>query len=135
MTMGNEDIDAFFAGRIFVVGEQTDGYKYLAWGTHSFQNGMMSGMNTTTTHTDPLDGAFLCKVHQGWLLVAGFGKYNNFRNTYLDDSDEAEQNALSISKLGIPIISLSDANLRVKTEGGILRSITLEETMMSRARY
>lgn len=123
--------EAFFAGRIFVPGEQ-DGYKFLMWGTHSLPTDGRDGMVFSTTVAEPAEGAFLCKVPAGWLLVAGAGRYQPVRHTFLDDSLQAE-NARSLQALGVPVLTIEEGNKRLKEDGVMLFSITGDEKRRAEA--
>lgn len=117
--------DAFFAGRVFVLGER-DGFRFFLWG-ETLPRAKADAMTFTSSFAEPADGAFLCALKTGWLFVAGAGKHNNFRHTFFDDSHEASDNAQAMQTLGIPLLSLDEANQRVRTEGVALYSITDNE--------
>lgn len=125
--------EAFFAGRIFVPGEQ-DGYKFLMWGTHSLPTDGRNGMVFSTTVAEPAEGAFLCKVPAGWLLVAAAGRYQPVRHTFLDDSPAGDENARSLQVLGVPVLTIEEGNKRLKEDGAMmLYSITSEEKQRAEA--
>lgn len=119
-------IDAFFAGRIFVLGEQND-YHFLLWGDHVMPSNGDEGIFLSTTVAEPAQGAFLCQLERGWLLVAGAGEYKGFRHTFFDASPEASDNAAALHALGIPIITVEEGNSRVRSDGVPLFSVTGDE--------
>lgn len=124
--------EAFFAGRIFVHGEQNS-YRFLMWGTHSMPTDNEGGMSFSTTIAEPAEGAFLCKLETGWLLVMGAGERSPVRHTFLDASLEAEENAASVVSLGVPALTIEEGNDRVRKDGVMLYSITGDEKQRAAA--
>lgn len=119
--------DAFFAGRVFVPGEQ-NGFRFILWGDAPWAgHNEEVGMSFSSTFAEPADGAFLCKVSAGWIFVTGAGKKQNFRHTFTDDTPQADVNAQAMAALGIPILSLEEGNQRVRADGIALYSITDDE--------
>lgn len=118
--------DAFFAGRVFVPGEQ-DGFRFFLWGEGQLQSGKDGGMAFSSSFAEPADGAFLCKVSTGWIFVTGVSKNQHFRHTFTDDSPQAEENARAMAALSIPILSLEEGNQRVRADGIAPYSITADE--------
>lgn len=119
-------MDAFFAGRVFVPGEQ-HGFRFFLWGEGALPAGNNGEMAFVSSFAEPADGAFLCKVKDGWLFVTGVGEHENFRHTFFDNSPEAEANAQAMQALGIPVLSLEEGNARVKADGVALYSVTADE--------
>lgn len=119
-------IDAFFAGRVFALGEQ-DGFRFFLWGEASVAGKQAGEMSIIASYAEPADGAFLCKLESGWLFVAGAGARRQFRHTFFDCSPEADANAQAMHDLGIPILSISEGNERVRADGVALYSVTGDE--------
>lgn len=124
--------DAYFAGRIFVLYEQ-NGIQFLMWGTHSIPFDGKGQLALSTTVAEPVAGAFLAPHENGWLLVAGRGKYSAVRHTFFDESPEAAANAESVQALGVPVISVEEGQERVREDGGIVLSITGDEKRQAEA--
>lgn len=120
--------DAVFAGKLFVPGEQ-NGYRFYMWGDAHIPNGQddHDGAIASTTVAEPADGAFLCKLDNGWLFVAGAHRHSPLIHTFFDDSPQAGVNAVSMQSLGIPILTMEEGNERIKMSGKSLHSITAEE--------
>lgn len=118
--------DAFFAGRVFVSGEQ-DGFRFFLWGQGSLLASEEGEMSFVSSFAEPADGAFLCKIENGWLFVTGAGEHNHFRHTFFDNSPVAEANAQAMQALGIAVLSLEEGNARVKADGVALYSVTADE--------
>lgn len=124
--------EAFFAGRSFAYSTTQDGTRWLMWGTHDMATDR-PGMHLAATYAEPADGAFQCKLDTGWMLVAGAGRHS-FRHTFLDASADAEANALEMHEaLGIPIVTIEEANSRVRKDGVALHSITGGEKRQAEA--
>lgn len=126
-------MDAVFAGRLFVPGEQ-NGYRFYLWGDLRLPDGRHheEGMVFSMTVAEPADGAFLCKLEKGWLFVVGVSKNSNFRHTFFDDSPQAEANALAMQRMGIPVLSTEEGNKRVLEDGLHLYSITADERQQAK---
>lgn len=126
--------DAFFAGRVFVPGEQ-NGFRFFLWGDTPWAGHQAEGeMSFSSTFAEPADGAFLCKVSAGWIFVTGAGKNHNFRHTFTDDTPQAEANAQAMAALGIEILSLEEGNQRIRADGIAPYSITADEKRRQAAR-
>lgn len=120
-------LDAYFAGRVFVHCEQ-DGYRCFLWGCNTLSNRETPGeMVFYTSCAEPADGAFLCKLDNGWLFVAGVNNNQNFRHTFFDDSPRAADNAYEMQEMGIPVLTQVVATKRVNIAKIPLYSITGEE--------
>ena len=125
--MTNQNMtDAFFAGRVFVPGEQ-DGFRFFLWGEGGLPIRNNVEMAFISSFAEPADGSFLCKVKDGWLFVTGVGEHENFRHTFFDNSPEADANAQAMQALGIALLSLEEGNARVKADGVALYSVTADE--------
>lgn len=123
--------EAYFAGRIFILYEQ-NGIQFLMWGKHSIPFGG-NGLAISKTVAEPVAGAFLAPLKNGWLLVSGRGTYSAVRHTFFDESPEAAANAESVQALGVPVISIEEGQNRVREEGGIILSITGDEKRQAEA--
>ena len=110
--------DAFFAGRVFVSGEQ-DGFRFFLW-----SDAPLNELMPSSFVAEPADGAFLCKLSDGWLFVSGLSKYQNFRHTFADTSPQAHENAKAMAALGIPILNIEEGNQRVQADGIALYRIS-----------
>lgn len=126
-------MDAFFAGRVFVPGEQ-NGYRFFLWGEADLNLKREDRMSFTSTFAEPADGAFLCELPTGWLFVVGPRKNSPAsRHTFFDDSEKRAENAKAMQDLGIPVLSLDEADTRVRADGSALYSITGDEKKRAEA--
>ncbi|PKM47116.1 MAG: hypothetical protein CVV05_01625 [Gammaproteobacteria bacterium HGW-Gammaproteobacteria-1] len=123
-----EPADAFFAGRLFVPGEQ-NGYRFFLWGSITIPDGKGYSGEIRFSHTvaEPADGAFLCRLESGWIFVVGVRRNSPFRNAFTDDSAQADANAAAMHRLGVPILTLQEAQEKAKADGIPLYSVTAEE--------
>ena len=120
-------MDAFFAGKVFAPGEQ-DGYRFFLWGQADLNLKREDRMAFTSTFAEPALGAFLCEVPAGWLFVVGARKNSPaYRHTFLDDSEMRWENAKAMQDLGVPVLSMNDADAQVRADGVQLYSITGDE--------
>ena len=126
-------VDAFFAGKVFVPGEQ-DGYRFFLWGEADLNLSRQDRMSFTSTSAEPAEGAFLCELPAGWLFVVGARKNSPaYRHTFFDDSAKRSDNARAMQDLGVPVISLDDADKRVRDDRVPLYSVTGDEQKRAEA--
>lgn len=123
--------EAYFAGRLFMRGRQ-DEYEYLMWcvppDIHNHQE-----MQITTSVAEPLQNAFVCKLKNGWIFVCGTTEYSPVRHTFLDDSENAERNAMSLKAIGVPELPIEEGNSQVREIGAQLYSVTGDEKQRLRS--
>ena len=126
-------MDAFFVGRVFAPGEQ-NGYRFFLWGEADLNLKREDRMSFTSTFAEPADGAFLCELPAGWLFVVGVRKHSPAgQHTFFDDSEMRLENAKAMQDLGIPILSMNDADAQVRADGVPLYSITGDEKRRAEA--
>jgi|APFre7841882630_1041343.scaffolds.fasta_scaffold05313_3 hypothetical protein len=119
----NAPREALFAGKLFVL--SSDGQHLMMCDAPMPAEG--ATMRMITTLAVQVHGAFIVAQTGRWLLVGGWSEHRHLRQTFFDDSTERDANAASMADLGIPVLSIDEANANLREAALPLNSITADE--------